>query len=137
MDWNPETSKQLHYKQLHYKILGPPVPKGRPRLGKHGNIYTPPRTKEYEELVGKMALVARQAQKMKKTAGPVALSVRVYHKGKMDLANVVKSVEDGMNRVVYADDDQVVAYYNTFKERDSNQRVEVTVYYLDEPSEEA
>ena len=32
-------------------IPGIPVPKGRPRLGKNGAVYTPERTSDYEQLV--------------------------------------------------------------------------------------
>lgn len=32
-------------------VPGPPVPKGRPRLGKNGHAYTPARTRAYEQAV--------------------------------------------------------------------------------------
>lgn len=38
------------------EIPGRPVPKGRPRTGKGGRIYTPKRTREYE---AKVALLCR------------------------------------------------------------------------------
>jgi len=88
-------------------IPGRPVPKGRPRLGIHGRkayVYTPPKTKEYENLVG---WVAKSAG-CRPVEGPVSVALSVYVKGRLDADNIAKSILDGLTGVAYEDDDQVV-----------------------------
>ncbi len=91
-------------------IPGRPVPKGRPRLGVRGRtayIYTPERTKEYQNTVGWHARAAVQGDAL---ACPVAVAIDLYLHGKrrIDVDNCAKSILDGMNGVVYLDDNQVV-----------------------------
>lgn len=88
-------------------IPGRPIPKGRPRLGIRGRkayVYTPPKTAEYEKLVGWVA----KSLGCKPVDGLVSVSLHVYCRGKMDVDNVAKSILDGLNGVAYEDDDQVV-----------------------------
>lgn len=88
-------------------IPGRPVPKGRPRLGYRGRtafIYTPPATKEYEKLVGWVA----KCMGCRPMEGPIAATIDVYHRSKLDVDNVAKSILDGLNGVAYIDDAQVV-----------------------------
>lgn len=86
-------------------VPGRPVPKARPRLGKRGNVYTPTRTKEYEQLVGWCA-----KQHIQETIdGDIALHIKVYVKNNIfpDIDNIAKSIMDGLNGVAYKDDKQV------------------------------
>ena len=53
-------------------IPGPPVPKARPRLGKHGT-YTPPKTKAWGT---KAAWLLKAAHKGERLTGPVVVEVR-------------------------------------------------------------
>ena len=89
-------------------IPGRPVPKGRPRLGVRGKkayVYTPPKTKEYENLVGWVARCAG----CKPLNGPIAVKLRLFIRGRSgDVDNYSKSILDGLNGVAYEDDDQVV-----------------------------
>jgi len=88
-------------------IPGRPVPKGRPRLGVRGRkayVYTPPETKEYENIVGWVA----KCMGCRPTEEPVSVMLDIYARGKMDVDNVAKSILDGLNGVAYEDDDQVV-----------------------------
>jgi len=88
-------------------IPGRPVPKARPRLGVRGRkafVYTPPATKEYEKLVGWVA----KATGCRPVKMPVAVVLDVYIKRKLDADNIAKSILDGLNGIVYEDDDQVV-----------------------------
>jgi len=92
---------------MRFEIPGRPVPKGRPRLGVHGRkayVYTPPKTKEYEELVGWVARCAG----CKPAGEPVAVVLDIYVRRRMDVDNVAKSILDGLTGVAYEDDDQVV-----------------------------
>lgn len=39
-----------------FKLPIPPTAKGRPRLGKHGSVYTPKKTKEFERVFRQLAM---------------------------------------------------------------------------------
>lgn len=116
---------------MTFEISGKPIPKARPRLGKFGNVYTPKRTKDYEELVQKMFLEHGGIRKRKMTA-PVHVKMYFYmpipakNKGQQrlgsegvygtrpgpslarpDIDNLVKAVLDGLNGFAFADDSQV------------------------------
>ena len=75
-------------------IPGRPVPKGRPRFGRGGNVYTPKRTREYEELVG---WYAKQCipEPLK---GDIELHIKVYVKNNVfpDIDNIAKAIMDGL-----------------------------------------
>ena len=99
---------------LCFMVPGPPVPKGRPRTflrGGRPRTITPPKTKAFERKVAQYALVARQEAgwRLLKT-GDVALTCYFWPKGKrrFDLDNAIKSVADGLEGVLYANDRQVV-----------------------------
>lgn len=106
-------------------VPGKPIPKARPRMGR-GNVYTPVKTVLYERLVG---LKANQAMAGKKPfTGPVRLDLRAQFEipkswpaarrtqallgelvpGRVDTDNIVKSVTDALNKIVYLDDSQIV-----------------------------
>ncbi|TCS80362.1 RusA family crossover junction endodeoxyribonuclease [Tepidibacillus fermentans] len=109
-----------------YKIIipGRPVPKGRPRLGKNGNVYTPRRTKQYEELIGwKTKEVIKQPLE-----GNIALHIRVYVKRNVfpDIDNIAKSCMDGMNGIAYKDDKQV-SFLSIQRIRGEEEKVEIEI----------
>lgn len=111
-------------------IPGEPVGKGRPRVGKRGKhivMFTPEKTKSYEEMV-KFEAKATIGD-TDPFSGPVELRLELYigvpasyPKGararclsgeirptkKPDLDNVVKAICDAFNEVVWIDDVQVV-----------------------------
>jgi len=107
--------------EFTFTIPGGPVPKGRPRLGK-GHVYTPKKTKDYEQKVAALCLMARRKAKLKPFEGPVEVAVMVLpfavqvtvremDEGEVtrtDLDNVCKAALDGMNGVAYKDDRQVL-----------------------------
>lgn len=90
-------------------IPGRPVPKGRPRIAPRGRgyvLYTPERTRNYEEAVG---LVARTRCK-NQLDGPLAVRIGLYFKPKgriPDCDNCIKSILDGLNSIAYGDDRQI------------------------------
>jgi len=108
-----------------FSIPGIPVPKGRPRLG-GGHAYTPQRTKAYEAKVKMLALRARQEARLKPFKGDVALRVQIWGLKRGDITNVVKSLEDAMNRVVY-DDDKQISYLEVERFKSDKPHVTVTV----------
>ena len=112
-------------------IPGEPVAKGRARAFiRHGHIghYTPEKTARYESLVKLAALQAMTGQAP--IEGPVLLIIRAFmtipvswskkkqlaassgevaHTKRPDLDNILKSIKDGLNQVVWKDDAQVIA----------------------------
>lgn len=129
---------------LTFTLEGKPVPKARARLSR-GRAFTPKQTREYEAAVaeaGRLAMSGRSP-----VAGAVTLSVKAFfpipqswpqkrkemaragslaHTSRPDGTNVLKSIEDGLNGVAYADDSQIVTshiekYYSDIP------RIQVTV----------
>lgn len=97
------------------KINTRPVPKQRPRLSKF-TVYTPKKTADYEKLIAyewkkkyknlilkgavklDLVFVFKKAKSCKKT----------LHTQRPDIDNLLKSILDGLNKVAFVDDCQVV-----------------------------
>lgn len=107
-------------------IDGVPVAKGRPRLGRYGT-YTPKKTQEYQEYV-KMCWVAKYGS-IQPSEQPLEMNIvfympipksyskkqraeilngRLKPTKKPDIDNLIKSVLDALNGLVYADDSQII-----------------------------
>lgn len=115
---------------VRFEVEGNPVPKGRPRAYRRGafvGMYTPSKTAAFESLVAIAAqknmasrapfdsalsvnlifhIAIPKSWTKKKTA--LAESGGVLHTAKPDLDNLIKSVTDAMNKIVYNDDSQIV-----------------------------
>lgn len=120
---------------IMFTVYGEPVAKGRPRFSTRGKFpvaYTPEKTKTYESEVGMMAKVAMGASKA--LEGPLEAFIYVtfpvplsytkkrteaclkgfeQHTKKPDLDNVVKSVIDGMDKIVFDNDSQITSIHAT------------------------
>ena len=111
---------------LRFTIPGEARGKGRPRFGQ-GRAYTDPKTAAYEALIGWSARQAMRGRPPISEAVSVALVISVVPpasaskarrarllagleaiRGPFDIDNVAKAILDGMNRIAYADDRQVV-----------------------------
>ena len=113
---------------LQFVIPGPPVGKGRPRFSTAGGkprSYTPAVTREYEALISARAAEAMQGHAPLTT--PLTVYIHAFmsiplswskakrqaaldgpsYPPRPDVDNIAKTVLDGMNGVVYADDAQV------------------------------
>ena len=112
---------------LDFRILGQPVPKGRPRLGRK-QTYTPARTRAYGGSVATQTRAAMRYAKLRGAAAglPVAIELdivfqrrsdlfrradpdgRIPKATRPDLDNVAKSVMDGLQVAeLFVDDGQV------------------------------
>lgn len=119
-----------------FTIPGEPVPKGRPRFTKSGDVYTPKRTKDYEDYI-------QYLYKGKELQGEIEAEIKVYlqipksasktRKEKLlterptkrpDLDNLAKTILDALNGLAYKDDSQVVSLLIE-KYWSDNPRVEV------------
>ncbi len=133
-------------------VPGKPVPKARARVVRRGNgvgSYTPEATVNYESMVKVLAMNAMGGRPP--VLEPIALHLSInvaplaswsYKRResalwgefmptkKPDMSNILKSIEDGMNRVVYHDDSQIctVAVFKRYADREG---VGVTVRALD------
>ena len=109
---------------ITFTIPGKPFGKQRPRFG-NGRTYTPKETVSFESTVRGYAMKAFD----KPIEGPVRLTVLAtfetpkswskkktadmihrHHTQKPDFDNIIKAIEDGMNRIAYIDDSQVAEY---------------------------
>ena len=131
-----------------FTVYGEPIAKGRPRFSTRGKFpvaYTPEKTKAYEFEVGMMALAAMGGTKplegaleafiyvtfavpasYSKKRLEACLSGLEKHIKKPDLDNVVKSVIDGMDKIVFDNDSQITSIHAT-KVYGEVEKVEVMV----------
>jgi len=124
-------------------IPGEPVAKQRARHGKFGT-YTPEKTVNYETLVkqlyiqqnfakqldGQLKLTANAyfsiPKSVSKTARAAMVAGILRPVKKPDSSNVVKIIEDALNKLAYRDDSQIVSL-NVEKWYSENPRVEVEI----------
>jgi Holliday junction resolvase RusA-like endonuclease len=118
-----------------FRVDANPVGKQRARYVKRGNFvstYTPEKTRTYETLIRDAAIEAMGSAEPLETPVSLYLYIRVpipksYSKKKVeaclngsekpirkpDGSNILKSIEDGMNLIVYKDDSQIVNFHIT------------------------
>ena len=117
-------------KTLNFTVMGKPQGKGRPRMTRSGHVYTPQKTREYEERVKNAAMsemgrnnilpwTEKQPLKViiecffalpKSATKKQRIDVLEHRKFptiKSDIDNIAKSILDGMNGHVYGDDSQI------------------------------
>ena len=110
-----------------FEVPGLPIAKSRPRFNrKTGRTWTPPKTVNYESLV---SLAYKEVYPDVIPAGePIRLTVIAYfpppkttskkrlalmlanlihHTKRPDVDNVLKAVQDGLNKVAFMDDSQI------------------------------
>lgn len=93
-----------------------PVPKGRPRVGKWGGVFTPKETRAFEKLV-KDWVKALYTKKPSEKALRVNIAFylkraktnkKKHHTQKPDLDNVAKSILDSIEGILFVNDSQIV-----------------------------
>jgi len=115
---------------ITFTVPGTPVPKGRPRMGRNGNVYTPRRTAEYEADIGNewIALSPRPQPLW----GDVRVDVTVHEGPRVaDADNYLKAVLDALNTLAWLDDKQVVEATVRVCRSAPEPRLEVTVEAID------
>ncbi|WP_353096194.1 RusA family crossover junction endodeoxyribonuclease [Tissierella praeacuta] len=109
-----------------FTVPGPPVAKGRPRLGKY-TTYTPTKTVNYENLV--QFSYIEQYKDADLLGGDLSVTINFYfpipkstskknrelmlkgeirHNKRPDIDNCIKSITDALNNIAYKDDGQIV-----------------------------
>jgi len=138
--------------ELSIVIPGEPVAKGRPRattVGGHARMYTPAKTRVFENLVASCAYGAMNGRPL--LAGPLRLFAffyrgipksfskkktiaadagEIFPVTRPDFDNYLKGTLDGLNGVVFADDSQVVAAH-VYKFYSLKPRTEITIRSLE------
>ncbi len=108
-------------RRLEFKIIGQPVPKGRPRFFRAGGLvgaYTPKKTRSWESIVRGQAVSYRPKYLWE---GPIIMTLTfmmprpkslpkkiIHHTKKPDLDNLAKSIKDALQGIIYRTDSQVV-----------------------------
>jgi Holliday junction resolvase RusA-like endonuclease len=119
---------------VNFSIDANPVPKGRPRFRRTKTFittYTPKKTLDFEELVRKHSKESMGPTDLLETPISVYLYFRLpipqsyskkateaclsgfRHTKRPDLDNLIKTVLDGMNGVIYKDDSQITCLHCT------------------------
>ena len=106
-------------------VPGNPRPKGRPRVV-NGHAYTPKATAEYERYLRDWVALHWE---WKPLTEPLSVQMYFYRdtRRRVDLDNLVKSVLDAMQGVVFVDDYQIVRIYAEKRYDADLPRVEVTM----------
>lgn len=113
-----------------YKITvkGRPRPKGRPRFGRGGHVYTPKETLEYEK---KIREAAHGIVDEKLEGQNLTFIVKVYFKNRVhgDCDNYVKIAQDALNKFAFKDDKQIkhIEGHLLYCDGEENQRMEITI----------
>lgn len=114
IDWSD------HYGRT-YVYEGDVVPKERPRMGKSGKMYTPKETREFESKLAAWG----ELMGMDGVPFPLKVTLNIYeptddpalrmqslmgltYNDKGDLDNLVKAILDGLNKIAWKDDKQIV-----------------------------
>ena len=109
-----------------FTVPGTPRPKGRPRLGRYGNVYTPTSTKVYER---KVLVFARKAG-ICVEPGPFTVTISLWFPDlrRRDVDNCAKGIIDALNGIAWADDVEVEKLVAVRHQVDRKEpRAEVTI----------
>lgn len=90
---------------LRFDVLGPPVPKGRPRFAR-GRVVTPKRTREYERLVHEVATLYCGNWR-RDGMYRVTLDFIAHRPLRGDVDNYAKALLDGLQGAAFDNDSQV------------------------------
>jgi len=117
-------------KELFFTIPGKPVTWKRVNLWR-GRLLEPKEQRQKKREIASLAMAAMMEQGWKRTGLPVEASCQFFGcHGGADLSNLIKLVEDALNRVVWEDDQQIYSFGNSAKfPRVEPQRTEVRIRF--------
>lgn len=128
--------------KTHFEINLEPFGKQRPRFGKKGIVYTPSKTRNFENQV-KMFSVKYAPKNAENYKGPVILKCifefkrpksaskkMLYKTTKPDTDNVMKAVKDSLEKVFYYNDSQVFSEISTKIFTDKEPKIRVFINLL-------
>ncbi len=96
---------------IKFTVATEPLPQPRPRFSR-GRCYQPVRIVEYKKAISQAAKIAMCGREPVTCA--VKMTVKLYRKYKIisrrfgDFDNLAKAITDACNKIVYADDSQIV-----------------------------
>ncbi|MFC9657001.1 RusA family crossover junction endodeoxyribonuclease [Bacillus subtilis] len=141
---------------ISFTIYGEPVAQGRPRattLNGMTRLYDPKKSRDFKQYV---KLAASDYRPAKLLEGPLELSVKVYKSTlksfskkktaeaeqgllrpskKPDVDNYIKGIKDGLNKVIWHDDSQIVDLHVS-KFYSQKPRIEIQVTPLSQEEEQ-
>lgn len=99
-----------------------PVAKSRPRMTRRGHVYTPQKTKEFEEKITNLAIAQMHLNNHKPLDGALAVKGYFFVKkpkrpkhthpiGRPDIDNMLKALFDALNGVTWKDDSQICSVF--------------------------
>lgn len=109
-------------REVTFEVIGNPRGKERPRMTRKGIVYTPKKTKDYEELIkegykgtnegklsGEIEADIKAMYPIPKSTPKYKLQdmLKEHPQKKPDLDNIIKAVLDALNGIAYDDDKQV------------------------------
>jgi Holliday junction resolvase RusA-like endonuclease len=97
--------------QITFAVQGVPIPKQSTRFTKTGHAYTPQRIKNWQELIGFMAVEARLRNGLFKLLDCfIAVEYTFYlpDRRHRDLDNLAKGVSDALEGIIFKNDNQIV-----------------------------
>lgn len=109
---------------------GNPLAKSRPRFSR-GRVYNPQKNEDYEEALG-WAMKAELGQHEMDDINEFGLSCNFYRSTaqRIDVDNMIKTVCDAANNIVWKDDAQCIEVYGRVFRRDKNPRTEMVIYRI-------
>ena len=118
--------------QYTFTVPGKPQPKQRARVTRSGGAFTPKETRNYERAIAIVGMNARPKSWPLDARYDVGLALYFPDRRRRDGDNVVKSVLDGLNGVLWDDDSQVTSCRFAKLVDASDARTVVTVTVLEE-----
>lgn len=121
-------------RKIEFVIEHEPIPAARPRFSGHGHCYQPKRNMEYRARVQSAAKLAMQGKQP--LTGAISAQVKLYRKYETtarlfgDVDNHLKALFDGLNKIVFEDDSQIVqCAVDKFTDKE-RPRAEITIRTL-------
>lgn len=136
-------AKDIPTTLLQFIVDGQPVAKQRPRTrrtrgGKY-RTHTPKKTKDYEASVAQSARIALGSKPRFGDKDKLSVSITIWRDNaiRADIDNIVKSIMDGMEGIVYKNDSQVLELYARLHRKSDKAGISVKVSMLADTTAES